>query len=146
MRTTLESGAWIDHVPIQDLRFGHKRKLDRHTKLTVPSGAVGEDGAVDMDAIMGAVDMVEFSAAKQDALWALVIEKWSFDLPVPELAGGEVENAESFDELPLDDAEEIEALFAPFAAKLAKRPNPKGATTSASNGSSRAKGNGSRTA
>lgn len=145
MRTTLTSGAWIEHVPIQDLKGGHKRKLDRHTKLVIPPGAVSEDGQVDMDAIMGGTDMIGFGAAKQDALWALLIDKWSYDLPVPELTSGGIENAGSFDELPLGDYEEAEALFGPFAEKLARRPDPKSSTTSASNGSSPARAGGSRT-
>lgn len=146
MRTTLESGAWIEHVPVQDLKGKHKRLIDRTTRLSVPDGAVGDDGKVDVGAVMGSVDMVAFGAAKQDALWALLIDKWSFDLPVPELVGSEVENAEAFGELPLDDYEAVTELFAPFAEKLARRPDPKGATTSASSGLSRAAANGSRTA
>jgi hypothetical protein len=139
MRTTLASGAWIDHVPVQDLKGGHKRKLDRTTKLALPPGAVSEDGQVDMDALMSSMDMTAFAAAKQDATWALLIDKWSYDLPVPDLTAGGVEGSESFDEIPIDDYEEIGQVLAPHAAKLARRPNPKHSTTSASNGSSPAR-------
>lgn len=145
MRTTLESGEWIDHVPVQELKGKHKRLLDRHTRLAVPPGAVSEDGRVDMDAVMESVDMFAFSADKQDALWALLIDKWSYDLPVPDLVSGEVENAASFGEIPLDDYEEIGEVLAPHAAKLARRPDPKSSTTSASSGSSPARARGSRT-
>lgn len=145
MRTTLTSGAWIEHVPVQDLKSGHSRKLAAHTKLSVPPGALSDDGKVDMDALMAGVDMFKFSAAKQDALWALLISKWSYDLPVPDLVEDEIENAGSLDELPLDDYEEIGQVLAPHAEKLARRPDPKGATTSASNGSSPARARGSRT-
>lgn len=145
MRTELESGAWIEHVPIQDLKGKHKRLLDRHTRLAVPAGAVSEDGSVDIDAVMSSINMFAFSAAKQDALWALLIDKWSYGLPVPDLVAGEVENEDSFGEIPLDDYEEIERLLTPHAAKLARRPDPKSSTTSASNGSSPARARSSRT-
>jgi hypothetical protein len=138
LRTTLESGAWIEHVPVQDLKGGHKRKLDRHTKLALPPGVVSDDGSVDMGAVMASVDMFAFMQAKQDALWALLIEKWSYDLPVPELAGGDVVDAQSFDEILLDDYEEITQVLAPHGDKLARRPDPKKGTTSPSSGASRA--------
>ena len=145
MRADLPSGATIDYVPVQELKGKHKRLLDRHTKLAVPAGVLDEDGKVDRDAIMAGINMFAFIADKQDALWALLIDKWSYDLPVPDLVSGEIENADSFGEIPLEDYEEIERLLAPHAEKLARRPDPKGTTTSASNGSSPARAHGSRT-
>ena len=146
MRTDLSSGAWIEYVPVQDLKGKHKRLLDRTTKMSLPAGAISDDGSVDVGALMGGLDMFAFSAAKQDALWALLIITWSYDeLPVPQVRDGEVMGAESFDELPLDDYEEITALFAPHAEKLARRPDPKSLITSGSNGSSPARARGSRT-
>jgi hypothetical protein len=73
----------------------------------------------------------------------MVVEGWSYDLPVPELGDdGQVTGLDSFGELPLDDFDELERLLAPFEEKLARKPDPKApaaATTSSSNGSSRAK-------
>lgn len=141
MRTDLESGAWVEYVPIQELKGKHKRLLDRHTRLAVPPGAIDKDGGVDMDALMGAIDMFAFSADKQDALWSLLITGWSYDLPVPDLVAGEVQNVDSLGEVPLDDYEEIARLLTPHAAKLARQPNPKAkgaATTTGSSGSSKA--------
>jgi len=143
MRADLPSGATVDYVPLQDLKGKHKRLLDRTTKMSLPPGVISEDGKVDLDAVLGNVDMFAFGQAKQDALWALLIDKWSYDLPVPELVQGEVENADSFGEIPLDDYEEIERLLTPHAEKLARRPDPKAkaaATTTGSSGSSRANG------
>lgn len=137
MRTTLESGAWIEHVPLQELKGKHKRDLDGVGK---PKPVFDERGEFDQQATIGSLDVMTWMSAKRDALWAMVIEKWSFDLPLPlfDRASGEVENAESFGELPLEDFEEIEVLMEAFDEKLSRRPDPKGTTTSASNGSSRA--------
>lgn len=145
MRADLPSGATVDYVLVQELKGKHKRLLDRHTKLAFQPGMLGDDGEMNRDAILAGVDMVEFIAGKQDALWALLIDKWSYDLPVPDLVSGEVENAESFGEIPLEDYEAIEELLTPHAEKLARRPDPKSSTTSASNGSSPARAHGSRT-
>lgn len=146
MRTTLESGAWVEHLPVQDLRYGHKRALERAGKLALGPGVVDEDGQVDMAAVVAGLDVKGLSAARQDALWAMVITGWSYDLPVPQLdkASGTVTGAEAFDDLPLGDAEEIEMLLQPFAEKLGRRPDPKSSITSGSNGSPRAAANGSR--
>jgi hypothetical protein len=142
MRTTFESGAWVEHTPIQELRGKHKRNLDRVGKPQVTADAISDDGAVDVRALMSGIDIMSWQAAKRDAVWAMVIERWSYDLPVPvlEAASGEVTGADAFGELPLKDFEELEALLAPFEETLNQRPDPKGATTSASNGSSRASG------
>jgi hypothetical protein len=142
MRTTLESGAWIEHTPIQDLKGGHKRALSRAGKARMNIEVDG-DGKVDVARAMSGMDFAGIGAATQDALWALLIEKWSYDMPVPELdrASGALEGGDAFDELPLEDFDEIEALFEPFMARLRRKPDPKAkaaATTTASNGSSRA--------
>jgi hypothetical protein len=135
MRTTLESGAWIEHVPIQDLKGKHKRAYDRAGKPPVPPEAVDEDGGVDVRAIVTGMDVMSFGAARQDALWLMLIDSWSWDLPV---------TADSLGELPLDDYDEIGLLFAPFEKKLNRRADPKGAIISASNGLSPARAGGSR--
>jgi hypothetical protein len=89
---------------------------------------------------MSGLDITTWLQAKRDAIWAMVVEGWSYDLPVPELsADGQVTDLDSFGELPLDDFDELAALLTPYAEKLTRTPDPKGVTTSSSNGSSRAK-------
>ena len=140
MRTTFGSGAWVEHVPIQELKGKHKRDLGKVGK-PVPVFTAGGD--FDQAATMTGVDVMTWLAAKRDATWAMLIGDWSFELSVPEFdrASGEVSGAEAFGELPLDDFEELEALMEPFEEKLARSPDPKAreaATTTSSNGSSRA--------
>lgn len=144
MRTTLASGAWIEHRPIGDLKGKDKRLLAQTNKTRISPDASGE---IDVASIMASVNMFEFVAQQQNAVWALVLTGWSYELPVPAIVDGEVVSADSFGELPLDDFDELEQIFAPYQEKLARRPDPKGTTTSASNGSSRANaGPGSRKA
>lgn len=150
MRTDLESGAWVEYTPLQDLKGKHKRLLDRVTKPQMPAGAVDGDGRVDMDVILAGMDVSSLGRVRHDALWAAVITGWSYDFPVPEIEGDEIAHADSLDEIPLDDYEEIDGLLARHAEKLSRRPDPKvraAATTTASSGSSRANGaHASRTA
>jgi hypothetical protein len=142
MRTTFTSGAWVEHVPIQELKGKHKRALERAGKPQ----AVFRDGELDKEATVSGMDITAWMAAKRDAVWAIVVEGWSYDLPVPELGDdGQVAGLDSFGELPLDDFGELEALMVPFAEKLTRSPDPKGVTTSSSNGSSRAKAAASQT-
>jgi hypothetical protein len=142
MRTTFTSGAWVEHVPIQDLKGKHKRNLERVGRPQ----PVFRDGELDREATMSGLDILSWQAAKRDAAWAMVVDGWSYDLPVPELGDdGQVTDLDSFGELPLDDFGELEALMVPFEEKLARKPDPKGVTTSSSNGSSRAKAAASQT-
>lgn len=146
MRTTLESGAWIEHVPVQALTYGHKRALSRAARMQVPDGALDDEGSVSMRGMLAGMDITAWTAAKQDALWALLITAWSWDTPVPALdkGTGEITGGDALDGIPIDDADEIEAILAPHAEKLARRPDPKGSTTSGSSGSSPARGSASR--
>jgi hypothetical protein len=146
MRTTLESGAWIDHVPIQDIKGKHIRDYARSGQLRVGSDAVDDDGSVSVRTVVERADFGERQEIRHDALWAILITAWSYDFPPPvfDRGAGRALGAEVLDEIPGDDYGEIERLLAPFAKKLAARPDPKGATTSASNGSSRAKAGSSR--
>lgn len=145
VRTTLESGAWIEHVPIQDIKGKHIRDYARAGKMTVSPDAVDDDGQVDARALVTGLDLGEQREVKADALWAIVITGWSYDLPVPKFdrGSGLTDGAEALDEVDGDDYGEISRLLEPFARKLAARPRPKGATTSASSGSSKARVNGS---
>lgn len=148
MRTPLESGAWVEHVPIQDIKGKHIRDYARAGALSSIDGdVVDDDGNVDVRAIVEGTDLGERQEVKHDALWAIVISGWSYEsLPVPKYdrGAGAATGTEVLEEIPGDDYAEIERLLEPFAKKLAARPNPKGATTSGSSGSSRAKAGGSR--
>jgi hypothetical protein len=148
MRTTLESGAWIEHVPIQDLKGKQIRDYARAGKGHIGRDAVDDEGNVDIRAVVEATDIGEKQQARHDALWAIVISAWSYEFPVPvfDRGAGETSGAEVLEEIPADDYREIDKMVEPFEKKLTARPNPKGATTSSSNGSSRAKASASHRA
>lgn len=145
MRTELPSGAWIEHRPVQDLRGKDKDAVTMAVRMVIPMTA---DGEVDLS--QGMTMGGELQIKSRNAVIARVITAWSFTaedggpLPVPEWAGREIVNEDSIGELPLDGLNEIEELIAPYLAKLRARPDPKGATTSSSNGLPRAKAHGSR--
>ena len=135
MRSTFTSGAWVEHTPIQELKGKHKRNLDRVGRPQ----PVYRDGELDREATMSGLDIHTWQEAKRDGVWAMVIDGWSYDLPVPEIGdSGQIVNVDSFGEMPLDDLDELEALMKPFEEKLNRKPDPKGTTISSSNGSSRA--------
>lgn len=146
MRTTLESGAWIEHVPVQDVKGRHIRDYARAGKGRVNPDAVDDDGQVDAKALVTSMDLGEAQEEKHDALWAIVITGWSYEFPVPKFdrGSGETTGAEVLDELPGDDYQEIDLLLQPFAKKLTARPRPKEATTSGSGSSSPARARSSR--
>ena len=138
MRTTLASGAWVEHLPVQELKGKHKRILDRVGK---PTPVFTPDGGFDQAATISGLDVLGWQAARRDAIWAMVITAWSWDLPVPALGDAGQVDGGSFEELPLEDFEELEELLAPYEAKLQRKPDPKAraaGTISGSNGSSRA--------
>ena len=141
MRTTLESGAWIEHVPVQDIKGKHIRAMERVAKMRMTRDDVDDEGQVDVGGLIERMDLSDMDQARHDALWALLIEKWSYDFPVPqlEIASGIVTGAEVLDDLPGGDYQEIDEVLAPHGRKIRNRPNRSGGTTSASNGSSRAK-------
>jgi hypothetical protein len=149
MRTELESGAWAEHRPLGDLKGKDKDAVVRSARF-----ALGTIGALDEAALEAAVteaishmDPREFAIAQRYACWGRLLTAWSFGLPVPVCENdGHLVNGDSFGELPLDDFDELEALFAPYLVKLTRRPDPKGSpsgTTSSSSNSSRAKAAGS---
>lgn len=135
MRTELESGAWVDHAPAQELKAKDKDAVDRCVRLALEmsdEGRLGLAGGQTLDA-------ADIQITARDAVWARIITDWSFDVPVPEIGPDyRIAHQESIGELGIDDFNDIEQLLAPMAAKLRRRPDPKGGTTSSSNGSSRA--------
>lgn len=147
MRTDLESGAWVEHRPLQDLKGKDKDALTRVLRYSLPPGIDLEHP--DLTALVSGVNVGDYMLRQRDATWAQVITAWPFTgddgqaLPIPYVnSEGEIADRASFGEIPLGDFEEIERLFAPYLAKLQRRPDPKGSpsgTTSSSNGSSRAR-------
>lgn len=133
LKTELESGAWVEHRPIQDLKAKDKDAVSLSVKMAIP---ITEDGEIDRS--QGLLMSGSMQLAARNAVLARVITGWSYEQPVPYFEAGEVHEAESIDEIPIDDFNEIEELLAPYLEKLRQRPDPKGAITSASNGSSRA--------
>lgn len=141
MRTDLESGAWVEHRPVQDLKAKDKDAVSLSVKMAIP---ITEDGEVDRS--QGLLFSGAMQLAARNAVLARVITGWSYEWPVPYFEAAEVHNEDSIGEIPIDDFNEIEQLLEPYLAKLRDRPDPKGATTSSSNGSSRASAaRGSRT-
>lgn len=133
MRTDLESGAWVEHRPIQDLKAKDKDAVSMSVKMAIP---LTEDGELDRSQGLAFSGSMELAA--RNAAIARVITGWSYDWPVPYFEAGEVHGAQLIDEIPLDDWNEIEELITPYLAKLRKKPDPKKGTTSGSSGSSRA--------
>lgn len=145
MRTTLESGAWIEHVPVQELKGKHIRTMARVAKMRMSRDDVDDDGEVDVGGLVERMDLADMDEARHDALWALLITGWSFPFPVPQLdtASGIVAGGEALDEISAEDYAEIDEVLEPHSRKLRRKPNPKKATTSSSNGLSRARRNAS---
>jgi hypothetical protein len=146
VRTTLESGAWIEHVPVQDLKGKHIRAIARVAKMRMSRDDVDDEGEVDVGGLVERMDLADMDEARHDALWALLIEKWSWDFPVPVLDSGIVSGGEVLAEIGADDYAEIDEVLDPHSKKLRRKPNPKKATTSSSNGSSRGRRSGSHPA
>lgn len=146
LQTDLPSGAHINHVPVQDLKGKHVRAMQRVAKMRMSRDDVDEDGEVDVGGLIERMDLADMDEARHDALWALLIESWSFPFPVPQLdrASGIVTGGEVLDEIGADDYAAIDEILDPHSKKLRRRPNPGKGTTSSSSGSSRAKANGSR--
>ena len=134
MRTTLESGAEIEHRPIQDLVAKDKDAVSLSVKMAIP---ITEEG--DIDRSKGLLMSGSMQLAARNAVIARVITKWPYG-PVPHFEAGEVHGAELIDEIPIDDFNEIEELIAPYLAKLRQRANPKATTSTKSSTSSRANG------
>lgn len=143
VKTIFESGAWVEHRPIQDLKAKDKDAVSLSVKMAIP---ITEDGEIDRS--QGMVFSGAMQLAARNAVIARVVTGWSYEVPVPYFEAAEVHGAESIDEIPIDDFNEIEELIAPYLAKLRQKPNPKAqaaGTTTSSNGLSRASGHASRT-
>jgi hypothetical protein len=133
MRHDLESGAWVELRPVQDLKVRDREVYE--APLLDFEVTVGADGKPDYS---GRKFSLKAPQAQRRALLCRLMTAWSYDMARPSWAGG-IENEESFSELPLADWDDIEALLKPYIAAIQNKPDPKGsrsATTTASNGSS----------
>jgi hypothetical protein len=146
MRTELESGGWVEHLPVQDVKGKHVRAYRRAAAMQIDGRAVDDDGDVDVRALVTGMDLGESAERKGDAVIALFVTAWSFGVPVPqiEMSAGIVTGADVLDELDADDLIAVERLLAGHEKKMAARPNPKKGTTSSSSGSSGARASASR--
>lgn len=144
MRSELKSGAWVEYLPVGELKARHKDVLTAVVNMEMIPGDAG--GVTDDMDKRRARTRAELKL--RDARWAMLITAWSWELQVPEWDADllEVRNAASIGELPPDDYGDIEDLLTPHALILLRRPDPKAGTTSSSNGSSPAKVRASRTA
>lgn len=142
MRQEFTSGAWIDIVPIQALKAKHKDVFEDALRIHV---AVSDQGAVSVG--QGGQVSMGLMNLQRDALLSVLISAWSFvaddetPLPVPtwDRETMEIKDHESFGEIPIDDWNELEEFFAPYIAKVRRRPSPKETTTDGSNGTSPAR-------
>jgi hypothetical protein len=139
MRHDLTSGAWVEMRPLQDLKAKDKFAVGAAVRMLIPFNDEGEPDLKGGMTLGGSMQ-----TRSLNAVLARVVTAWSYELPKPVFEYEQITSEDSIDELPLDDFNEIEDLLAPYLAKLRKRPDPKGATTSSSNGSSPARASGSR--
>jgi hypothetical protein len=140
VRHDLPSGAWAEMRPVQDLKGKDRDRFELAVRMQLPRD---DEGGIDADRAI--TEGMDSRVLKRDAAIACFVTAWSFladdgePLPVPGLdEHGAITHRESVGDYPLDDATTLDGLLAPLLAKLAP-PDPKEATTSASNGRSRAK-------
>ncbi len=146
MRHDLPSGAWVEMRPVQDLKGKDKDRFELAVRMQLPRDADGN-----FDAGRTITEGMDGRVINRNAAIACFVTAWSYTgddgepLPVPGLDDhGTITHRESIGDYPLDDAIALGGgmvkggLLAPVLAKL-EPPDPKEATTSASNGRSRAK-------
>lgn len=140
MRHDLESGAWIEITPLQDLKGKDRDRFDKVIRFALPLTEAG-----DLDAIRTVAERLDMREVRRDAAMACFITAWSFEtapgepLPVPGLDElGRIARPEVIGDYPLDDENAIEEILAPYLVKL-RRPDPKETTSSSSNGRSKAR-------
>jgi hypothetical protein len=139
MRHDLESGAWVEMTPVQDLRGKDRDRYEKAVRFQLPVTEGGE-----LDVLRGVAERISISDVRRNAAMACFVTAWSFTrtggepLPVPGLDDmGAIARPEVIGDYPIEDEDEITALLQPYTAKL-RRPDPKETTTSALNGLSRA--------
>ena len=139
MRHDLESGAWVEMTPLQNLRGKDRDRYERAIRFQLPYTEGG-----DLDVIRGTAERLNQNIIRRNAALACFVTAWSFTrgdgepLPVPGIDDmGAIARPDVIGDYPIGDEDEIEALIAPYLAKL-RRPDPKETTTSSLNGRSKA--------
>jgi hypothetical protein len=140
VRHELTSGAWIEIVPVHDLKGKDRDRFSKAVRQELP---LDDDGTFDSAAAVA--QRLNDSEVRRNAAIACFISGWSFTLgdgsplPVPGLDDyGAITSKDSIGDYPIDDEDEIETILVPYLVKL-RRPDPKEATTSTSNGRSKVK-------
>ena len=75
-----------------------------------PEVALTPSGEPDVASMLGGMDIMTWVADQKDAIWALAITGWSYELPVPVLDGGQVTGAEAFARVRALDPDPAESL------------------------------------
>lgn len=138
MRHELPSGGWVDILGPADLKGLHRDRFEVAVRHQIPLSDAG-----DLDLARMLADRVSMDELRRNAALAVAVTAWSYTgadgepLPVPAWDGHQLTGADSIGDYPLGDTDVIDALAADLVAKL-RRPDPKAATTSASNGGSKA--------
>ena len=144
MRHTFGTGEWVEAIPLQSLRMKHRDQLSELANEGTPMNADGDVDWAAIDALHGGRGRwgIRWSRRQRDIVIAMVLTKWSYDLPLPQInADGDPVNLDSIGETD----PELAAFIKPYVEQLTREPSPKGTTTSGSNGSSPARAKASRT-
>lgn len=137
MRHEFPSGAWIEVIPVQDLKMKHRDRLAEMAQDGTPMKDDDVDWAA-IDALPGGRSRwsVRWARHRRNIAIAMMLTGWSYDLPLPQInADGDLVNEDSIGEAD----PELAAFIEPYIEKLTRDPDPKGTTTSTSNGRSKAK-------
>lgn len=133
MRRDLASGAWLELVPVQNLTGKDRSRFEKAIRFEIPVDDSGE-----LDKALTVAMRINGNEVRRNAAIACFVTGWSYELPLPGLDEvGRITGAESIGDYPLDDEIEIDVVLEPYLGKL-RRPDPKGTTTSSSNGRSKA--------
>ncbi|HUN38470.1 MAG TPA: hypothetical protein VMU95_41295 [Trebonia sp.] len=136
MHVDLASGHSIEITPITGLKAKHRDAYEGAPKIYMK---FNEKGEPDMSGMPLSMSLAKL---QRNALMATLISGWTFRvddedvtspiLPIPKWTGMEIENDESFGEIPLDDFNEITDLLQPYIDKVVRKPDPKETTTAGS--------------
>jgi hypothetical protein len=128
----------VEILPIDGLRTRHKDDVEIAANYGIPVASDGEVDFTEIDKMPGGrrIFNLRWIRHRRNLVLATVVSAWSYDLPLPVIAeSGELLNEDSIGETDT----ELTGLIDAYVEKLLREPNPKAATTSASNGRSRAK-------
>ena len=140
---TFGTGESCELRPVTELTMAHR---DQVAELAAERTPLTADGDVDwaaIDAMPGGKSRwsARWTRYRRDLVIATALKSWTYDLPLPQIsADGDPVNLESIGKA----GPELASWIEPYVDCLTTAPDPKGATTSSSNGSSPAKASASR--